>query len=156
MIIMGLSKEVVGNYALSVLKRATGRDVYEQWQKYVDTVEYNNITRSMHENKRSTGLVEGAIQIAFPFWMDAASRVARAEQKTNPFMAMVRAAPALVAEFISWNYLVLPAFIHNPLEGIAVKLAVNIATPIVSDLSYKIMGGITRLRPPTAPVALAI
>lgn len=153
---MGLNIEAAKNYGASVLNRATGRDVYAKWQKYVKTVEYNEITRSMHENRKSTGFIEGAVQITFPFWMDATSRVVRAEQKINPFTAMVRAAPALITEFVSWNYLVLPAFMHNPLEGIAIKLAVNFAAPVVSDLSDKIIDGITHLRPPTTSVTLAV
>lgn len=152
---MGLNIEAARSYGVGVLKRTFGVDAYQRWQRYVESSDDIPGNYSFKENRRITGVILGAVQTTFPSLIDAVTRITTAEQNVNPFVVMGKNMPALITDFVSWSYLILPAAMQNPLEAVAIKLAVNLATPVVLDLANVAIERIQKFRP-LAPATLAV
>lgn len=152
---MAAGLETARDYLVSVAERTFGFDAYKRWQRYVEAADDIPGNYSFKENRKITGAILGGLQIAFPGWMDAATRLTRAGQTTNPFVLMGKSMPAVITDCVSWNYLILPLAMQHPLEAVAVKLIVNVAAPVVLDISSTVISRIVNLKPSTTAILTA-
>lgn len=141
------------DYIGSVLARATGVDSYQRWQK-------NGMSNTF---PFVPDLVIPVVQVAFPNYVDAVIR-ASTDTKSGDFSVrkFMENLPVGVADGLYYSLLLLPMAMSHPVETALIKTAINIGSPIASDLYHAGLDlaakGVNRLKShlPTSLVALSI